>query len=61
MKPGSLVAFLAQDSVMFGVVIREHKENDAWNHKPYSFRRCWEVLCDNGKITLEDETFLRLI
>ena len=60
MKPGSLVVFLAQDSAVLGVVIREHKKNDAWSHKPYSFR-CWEVLCDDGKITLEDETYLRLI
>ena len=60
MKPGSLVVFLAQDSAVLGVVIREHKKNEAWSHKPYSFR-CWEVLRDNGKITLEDETYLRSI
>lgn len=60
MKPGSLVAFLAQDSAMLGVVIREHKKYDVWNHEPYSFG-CWEVLCDDGKITFEDETYLRLI
>ena len=60
MKPGSLVVFLAQDSAVLGVVIREHKKNDAWSHKPYSFR-CWEVLCDNGKISLEDETYLMSI
>ena len=47
MNPGSLVVFLAQDSAVLGVVIREHKKNDAWSHKPYSFRG-WEVLCDNG-------------
>lgn len=60
MKPGSLVAFLAQDSVVLGVVIREHKKNDVWSHTSYSFRY-WEVLCDNGNITFEDETYLRLI
>ena len=60
MKPGSLGAFLVQDSEGLGVVILEYKKNDEWSHKPNSFR-CWEVLCDNGKITLEDETYLRLI
>ena len=30
MKPGSLVAFLVQDSAVLGVVIREYKKNDAF-------------------------------
>jgi len=60
MKPGSLVIMIGfQRSKMCGVIISEHKKNDAWSHKPYSYR-WWKVLCNN-EIIVEVESCLKRI
>ena len=66
MKPGSLVVSEYHPNIL-GIILKEVKRLNSWG-KPWGepafgnkIYQWWEVLWDNGKITLEDETYLRLI